>query len=80
VEGHSGGILSIWNPLIDNLKPFSSHLGILLEGMIKGFDKMIIIINCYDPYSQRKEFWEIEWDFEGSLSYFWRRYKFDFSY
>jgi len=58
VEGHLRGVIFIWNPLIDNLKPSSSRLGILLEGRIKGFDNMIIIINCYDPYSQRKEFWE----------------------
>lgn len=36
--GFSGGLLSVWNPVIVNLFPFMSSTGILLEGFVVGWD------------------------------------------
>ena len=40
------------------LKAFNTPPGILVQGHLLGYAKMIKILNIYAPYSRRLEFWE----------------------
>lgn len=56
--GLSGGLLSAWDPKIFQLSAFTTHLGFLLEGNIRGFSGVVNFINIYGPYSDRLQFWD----------------------
>ena len=57
-HGLSGGILSVWNPLLTRCKAYHSFVGILLYLSFKGLDSVFSIINCYKPYANRTSFWD----------------------
>ena len=57
-NGLSEGILCIWNPQICDLKAFSSTVGILLTGRLRGCDTKLKILNIYGPYHGRVAFWD----------------------
>jgi len=56
--GNSGGLFSICNMRICDMLAFSSTVGILLDGRLKGYDKPIRLINCYGPYRDKETFWK----------------------
>jgi hypothetical protein len=56
--GLSGGLLSAWNSRRDEFNAFFTPAGILLEGLVKDLNKSLKLINCYDPYGNRQEFWD----------------------
>ena len=58
-EGQFKGILAIWNPRVYNFKDFKTGVGILLEGIIIGFDQTSNILNIYAPCRDKKRFWDI---------------------
>lgn len=57
-QGHSGGLLCIWNPYVVYFVSYSSFAGIILEGNIKGFDERVVFLNCYSPYKDQEPFWK----------------------
>ena len=70
-NGHSGGLLCIWNPDSCNFAPFLSVSGILLIGKVKGLDDTIKIYNLYGPYRDREAYWQQLMDedlIKGSLT------------
>ena len=54
----SSGNLVASNPHMANFKAFLSKVGIMVEGHIFCFSKLIRVLNIYAPYSNRLEFWE----------------------
>jgi exonuclease III len=56
--GLSGGLLSAWNPRRDDFSSFLTPAGILLDGLVKDLNKRMKLINCYDPYGNKQEFWD----------------------
>ena len=57
-DGLSGGLLAGWNPLLVQVKDFSSLAGIIVRVTIKGIEDTLSVINYYDPYTQRIDFWD----------------------
>jgi hypothetical protein len=57
-SGHSGGMLTTWNPRKVEFSAFLTPAGILLEGFVKDLDRRMKLINCYGPYSDREVFWK----------------------
>ena len=55
-DGLSGGLLAIWNPIMDDWKSFHTCVGLLKEGRIKGFEQIVRILNRCGPYKIRQEF------------------------
>ena len=51
------GLLSAGNLKVTKFSPFLTFASILLEGSIKKLGKPLKVINCYVPYSNRREFW-----------------------
>jgi len=54
----SGGVLCIWNPRVCDLKAFSTSVGILLTGVLRGCDTKVKLFNVYGPYREREVFWD----------------------
>ena len=52
-NGLSGGLLSAWDPRFARFKSFCTAGGILLEGLFKGFDGVLNLLNVYGPYRNR---------------------------
>jgi hypothetical protein len=57
-NGLSGGLLSVWNPKKVDFNAYLTFARIMLEGIIKGLDKKLKLINCYGLYLDREVFWE----------------------
>lgn len=55
--GHSGGLISIWDPDRVNFKAFKFFGGIFLSGRFRGMEDSVNIINLYAPYNCRLSFW-----------------------
>ena len=56
--GQYGGILVAWNPTIFDFNPFSTIVGLVIEGKFCGLDKTIKILNFYGLYLHRKVIWD----------------------
>ena len=53
----SGGLCSTWNPIKGLFNAYHSPAIILLEGRFQGWNQVVKVVNCYGPYSNRKDFW-----------------------
>lgn len=65
--GLFSGIFSTWNPLKEKSNAFLSYAGIVLEGIVKGWNNVFLkVINYYGPYENIKafgiKFWKMEFD------------------
>ena len=58
-SGLSGGILSAWNTHQVRCRAFETVAGILLEASFRGVDIPLDVLNCYGPYKNRENFWEL---------------------
>ena len=58
VVGMSRGLLVAWNSKVDDFKPFSTTIGIIIERKFIGMERRIRILNVYGPYIERKVLWE----------------------
>ena len=56
---HYGGLFVSCNPLVSDLSPFLSIVGILLEGRLRGIKEEEDILNYYGTYANRHVFWEV---------------------
>lgn len=57
-EGLSGGLVSLWNPLMVKANAFKCQAGILLSARIRGRPRPIKLLNVYAPYKNRSPFWD----------------------
>lgn len=57
VVDHSQGLSILWNPQDASLRPYSSNVGIIQEGYLRGLECPIILVNFYGPYKDRDIFW-----------------------
>lgn len=57
-NGRSGGMVAMWDPNQASFKAYSFFGGILLSGRLRGIQSIFNLINIYDPYSNRKVFWD----------------------
>ena len=51
------GTLVTWNLSIAEMNAFSTFVGIMLEGKLKGFQSKVKILNIYRLYEERIFFW-----------------------
>ena len=56
-NGHSGGLIAIWNPAMATFKAYRFFGGILLLGQLRGMEGHINIANMYAPYKDKQNFW-----------------------
>jgi hypothetical protein len=56
--GHSGGLLTGWNPDVVEFHAFGTTAGIFLEGRVKHSKVPFKLINCYAPYKECEPFWQ----------------------
>ena len=54
--GHSGGMITFWNPYKANIRACSFFGGMLLSSYIRGIEGIFNIINLYAPYQNRITF------------------------
>lgn len=57
LSGLSGGLLTAWNPKDANLRTYHSCAGIFSIGTLRGFDRLLQLLNVYAPYHDRRVFW-----------------------
>ena len=55
-NGHSGGMIAMWNPNRAIFKAYRFFGGILLSGQLRGLEGSFNIINIYAPYINRITF------------------------
>lgn len=56
-NGIFGGTCVVWNPCKASFNTYLSSARIVMEKKLQGWNQSVKIINCYGPYSHRKEFW-----------------------
>jgi exonuclease III len=56
--GLLGGLLTEWNPDVDEFHAFGTTSGIFLEGRVKHSKTPFKIFNCYAPYKEHEPFWK----------------------
>ena len=44
--------------LFADLRAFKTCAGLLLKGILKGFESLVHLLNVYGPYSNRMQFWD----------------------
>ena len=57
--GLSGGLLAAWNPSCFRVKAFKTTAGILLKAQVRGSPQVFTLLNCYGPYTNREQFWNL---------------------
>lgn len=60
VVGLSSGLGVVWNPLAADLRAFSSNAAIVLKCRVRDLVDLVVIINCYGPYLDKRVLWEVE--------------------
>lgn len=56
--GHSGGLLTSWNPDVADFQAFGISVGIFIEGKLLFSSTSFKLLNCYAPYSNHEAFWQ----------------------
>lgn len=56
-NGHSGGLVALWNPLWIRAMAYKCFAGILLNVSFRGHRSFVNILNIYAPYKHRFPFW-----------------------
>eukprot|EP00253_Pinus_taeda_P009779 PITA_09779 len=57
-NGHSGGLVALWNPLWIRAMAYKCFAGILLNVSFRGHRSSVNILNIYAPYKHRFPFWD----------------------
>lgn len=57
-DGLSGGLVSLWDPLMVKAKAYKCLAGILISATIRGRPHPINLLNVYAPYRNRLPFWD----------------------
>ena len=55
-DGHSGGLIAVWNPVMASFKAYKFIGGIPLARNIRSYKETVYIINLYASYRNRLSF------------------------